>query len=253
MKRMVKKIAAIIFWGMSWWLLISLGPNTPKVLAENLESNSYIIQFGNFNMGAEEQTGETYDVTTTLGQNFAGPYGEYGVSNYFLGSGFQYIYQIKAFRFRLGSTLVDLGLLTSSAHNTATHDIYVTAPGAGGYSVYTYELHPLQTLSGDSAVADTTCDNNDCDEDTAGEWINPDIGGFGFNVSGDDKIGKFLSDDYFMQFANRATNEPMQIIMSSAKAAFDRTASVTYKAGLRGSEAAGRYQTGIVYVAVPGY
>ncbi len=45
----------------------------------------------------------------------------------------------------------------------------------------------------------------------------------------------------------------MQVVMSSSNVAQDQSATVTYKAGVDAQQAAGRYQTGIVYVAVPGF
>lgn len=229
--------------------------NPPQAQAENLESNSYVIQFGNFNITSGEKSGGNYSLTDTVGQSFAGPYGEYGTSNYFLGSGFQYIYQIKPFRFVVGSTLIDLGLLTAGAHNTATHNLLITAPSAGGYSIYAYELHPLQIINGSPIIADTTCDNNDCDQITAKLWQNPNIGGFGFNIQGDDVQSDFQTINHFRQFADvsKIPPESMRVIASSSSASFNRQTTITYKAGLAGSETAGRYQTGIVYVAVPGY
>ena len=47
-------------------------------LAERLVSESYVIQFGNFNMGAGKREGTLYNVSYTLGQTAAGPYGDYG-------------------------------------------------------------------------------------------------------------------------------------------------------------------------------
>lgn len=236
--------------------IISTSFLVAPVLAENLESDSYIIQFGNFNITSGEKSGDTYTVTDTVGQSFAGPYGEYGVSNYFLGSGFQYIYQIKPFQFVISNTNINLGLLTAQAHNTAAHTLLINAPNAGGYTIYAYEAHPLQTVDGSYAIPDTTCDNNDCDETVATIWQDTGVGGFGFNIQGVDVAPDFTSSNHFRQFANKAATspvEPMEAIMSTTSAAFDRLSTVTYKAGLSGSEAAGRYQTSVVYVAVPGY
>lgn len=242
------------------WILLQLVVSTSyfvrQASAESLQSDSFIIQFGNFNITSGEKSGETYTVTDTVGQSFAGPYGEYGVSNYFIGSGFQYIYQIKPFQFVISNTNINLGLLTAQAHNTASHTLLVNAPNAGGYTVYAYEAHPLQTIDGSYAIPDTTCDNNDCDETVAKLWQDTEVGGFGFNIQGNDVASDFLSADHFRQFANKAATspvEPMEAVMSTTSAAFNRQASVTYKAGLSGSEAAGRYQTSVVYIAVPGY
>lgn len=218
--------------------------------ADRLESDSYVIQFGNFNMTAGEKSSASYKVTDTVGQTAPGPYTG---SNYFIGSGFQYIYQIAQFRFSISSTAIDLGLLTAGAHNSANHNISISTRGAGGYQVFAYELRPLTHSAGIDTVADTTCDNADCDETVAKAWVNQNIGGFGFNISGDDVPADFINNNYFRQFADNSSAEPMQVVMSSGNIAKNRTATVTYKAGLVGTESAGNYQTGIVYVAVPGY
>ena len=108
--------------------------------ADRLESNSYVIQFGNFNMTAGEKESSSYKVTDTVGQTAAGPYTS---ASYFVGSGFQYIYQIPNFRFTISDVDINLGILTSGAHNTDSHTVAITTRGAGGYTVYAYELKPL--------------------------------------------------------------------------------------------------------------
>lgn len=221
--------------------------------AENLESPSYIIQFGNFNITSGEKSSDSYTVTDTVGQMGAGPFGQPGSSTYFLGSGFQYIYPLNQFRFEISKLNIDLGLLTPLSHNTDSHTLLVRSPGTGGYLVYAYQLHPLRLVNGTAIIPDTTCDNNDCDETVAAEWQNQDIGGFGFNIAGDDVWSDFLSTDYFRQFANNSTNEPMQPVMGTTGVAIDRVTTVTYKAGLFGNEAAGQYETAVVYIAVPAY
>ncbi len=218
--------------------------------ADRLESDSYVIQFGNFNMTAGEKNSTSYKVTDTMGQIAPGPYNS---TSYFVGGGFQYIYQIGSFRFSISDVDLDLGTLTTDAHNSATNQLTISTRGAGGYSVYAYELRPLTHSNNTNIINDTTCDNNDCDESTATTWVNQSVGGFGFNASGDDVASDFINANYFRQFADNSNSEAMQMIMSSTDIAKNRTATITYKAGLSGIEAAGKYQTGIVYVAVPGY
>lgn len=221
--------------------------------AENLRSDSYIIQFGNFNITAGRKGSESYNLTDTVGQTGAGPFGQYGSSSYFVGSGFQYIYQIENFNFKISDLNIDLGLLTPGIHNTDTNQISITTRGGGGYKIYAYELHPLKHETGLVQIDDTTCDNNDCDETQAGAWVNENIPGFGFNIDGNHVPSDFLNTNYFRQFADNSLNEDAQIVMSSNNIANNEIGTITYKAGVSGSLASGKYQTGIVFIAVPGF
>lgn len=224
-----------------------------EVLAENMESHSYKIQFGNFNMSSGKRAGDSYLLSDTMGGLAVGPYGQYGSSDYFIGSGFQYVYQIDYFVFNISKLNIELGELFAGSFKTDSHTLNITTNGASGYSVYAFENHPLKVVSGTETIPDTTCDASDCDETVAAAWTNPSQAGFGFNVSGDDAASDFLNGNYFRQFANNEASENMQEIMGSTNVALDRTATVTYKASMPGSQAAGNYQTSIVFVAVPGY
>ncbi len=224
-----------------------------RVEADNMESQSYKIQFGNFNMSSGKRTGDSYLLSDTMGGLAVGPYGQYGSTSYFIGSGFQYIYQIDYFVFNISKLNIELGELFAGSFKTDSHTLNITTNGASGYSVYAFENHPLKVVSGTETIPDTTCDASDCDETVAATWTNPSQAGFGFNVSGDDAASDFLNSNYFRQFANNEASESMQEIMGSTNVALDRTATVTYKASMPGSQAAGNYQTSIVFVAVPGY
>ncbi len=234
-------------------LLTLLLISVHQAKAEQMRSNSYEIQFGNFNMTAGEKSSASYNVTDTVGQTGAGPFGSYGSSSYFVGSGFQYIYQIDDFSFQISQVAVDLGTLIANTHNTASHNLTITTRGAGGYAVYAYELHPLRHSNGVATIPDTTCNAGTCSETTAGVWTTQTVAGFGYNMSGNDVPAAFVDSTYFKQFADNSTAEAMQAVMSSSNIASNRTATVTYKAGVTGLQAAGNYQTGVVYVAVPGY
>jgi hypothetical protein len=219
-------------------------------LAERLESGSYVIQFGNFNITSGEKNSTSYNVTDTVGQDAAGLFSG---SSYQVGSGFQYIYQIGRFSFQVSRVAVDLGTLIIGTHNTGSHNLVVSTRGGYGYIVYAFELNPLRRSDHSTFIPDTTCDAGTCSQTAAGVWTNQSIAGFGFNMTGHDIPGDFVNSTYFRQFANNEASEAMQTVMSSANEATNRTSTVTMKAGISSSQAAGDYQTGIVYVAVPGY
>ncbi len=232
--------------------LLIAGTYSPA-LAERLESDSYVIQFGNFNVTSGQKSSANYAVTDTVGQVGAGPYGEYGTSSYFVGGGFQYIYQIDQFSFVISDLSIDLGLLTPGSHSSDTNTLTITTRGAGGYTVYAYEREPLTQVGGIASIPNTTCDAGTCSYTTAGVWSDQDIAGFGYNMSGNDVPAAFTNSTYFKAFADDAQSQPMQAVMFSANIASNRQATVTYKAGVSGSQAAGNYETDIIFVAVPGF
>lgn len=249
--RIVRYLPLILGTGVA--LVVIAISYVPFTQAERLESDSYVIQFGNFNITSGEKSSASYTVTDTVGQTAAGPYGAYGSSGYVVGGGFQYIYPFSQFSFTISQLDIDLGTLTPDSHNTDTNTLTVTAPGASGYQVYAYEDHPLQTLSGANQIADTTCDSGTCTESTAQVWTNQSIPGFGFTATGDDVASDFINTSYFRQFADAASVEPMELIMSRSTSGKNRAATITYKAGITGNQAAGVYQTAIKYIAVPAY
>lgn len=236
-------LSPLLAGGLLVWLV-------SPVQAERLESNSYVVQFGNFNMGSGDQDSASYSMTQTLGQIGAGPYQS---ATKFLGAGFQYIYTIHYFRFAISKLFIDLGELLPGVHNSDSNVLTIDTKGAGGYIVYTYETHPLRHSNNVATLPDTTCDAGTCSESTAQPWTNPLVPGFGFNISGAQVLPDFLSPNHFRQFADNSLGEPMQPVMSSPYVAFQNQATVTYKAGASGAEAAGNYRTEVIYIAVPGY
>jgi hypothetical protein len=221
--------------------------------ATEMRSDSYWIQFGNLNVTSGEKSSASYNVTDTVGQLGAGPYGEYGSSTWFVGGGFQYIYQIDEFSFVISDLIINLGSIIFGVHNSADNTLTITTKGAGGYIIYAYEAHPLKIQSGSTTLPDTTCDAGTCTETTAQVWSNQSIPGFGFNMSGDDVPADFVDTTYFRQFADISAAETAQVVMSSTDIADSRQSTVTYKVGMPATQAAGNYETHVVYIAVPGY
>lgn len=221
--------------------------------ADNLKSDSYLIQFGNFNITAGNKDSASYSLTDTVGQNVAGPFGAYGSSSYFVGAGFQYIYQIGTFEFIISDLDIPLGTLTPGIHSSNTNTLTISTRGAGGFTVYAYQLHPLRLIDGITEIPNTSCDAGTCTINTAQVWTNQSVAGFGFNVDGTTASTDFVNATYFRPFANAEAAESMQPVMSSTNIAENESATVTYKAGISGIQAAGDYETSVVYIAVPGY
>ncbi len=249
MQKILTKSCAFIL-GTLLLSLISLVILPIKQALANMTSNSYLIQYNNVNMTGGEKTSSSYSVTDTVGETGAGRYSSAG---YLVRSGFQYVYTIGYFSFAISNTMINLGQLTVGSFNTSTTAITVTAKGAGGYQVTAYENYPLKIIGTSTTIADTTCDAGTCNEGTAGVWTSTAASGFGYNMSGNDIPAAFVDLTYFKQFADLSNNEAPQIIMSNAGVAKNRQATVTYKAGISGTQAAGNYENNITYIATPGY
>lgn len=218
------------------------------VAAQTMLSPNYKVRMGNFNMTSGGKTSTSYSLTDTVGQTAAGLYASAGYS---VKAGFQYIYTLFDFSFIISDLTVDLGTLTPNAFATASNTLTVSAPGQG-YSVTAQESQTLQNANGD-LVADTTCDSGSCTETAAGVWTDNSALGFGYNLTGNDIAADFTNSSYFRPFPNSALSETPAVVMLSASSGENRQSTVTYKANISTVQAAGNYQTSIIYIATPTY
>lgn len=221
------------------------------ILAQTMKSDGFIIELPNLNSGAGIPVSTNYKLNTTLGQTAPG---EYSSAGYRVKSGFQYISSIIPFSFSVSSININFGSLVPGTPSTATSVLTVSSGGAGGYSVKAKENHPLQR-SGGNTIADTTCDAGTCSESSAQVWTNNTKYGFGFNIAGNDIAADFIGTTYYRQFADASLSEDMQTIMTMASGTVgrSRTATVTYKVNVSGSQAAGSYNNIVSYTAIPSY
>lgn len=220
---------------------------TTSVQAESLTSPSYKIRFGNFNMTSGLKSSSSYSLTDTVGQTAAGLFTS---SGYAVKAGFQYIYTLFDFSFTISSLAINLGTLTPGAFSTGTNNLIVSAPGQG-YGVTAFESTRLKRNGTADYIPDTTCNSGTCTETAANVWTSTSAYGFGYNLTGNDIAADFTNNTYFRPFPDASLSESPATVMSSALAGENRTATVTYKANIGGSQAAGSYETQIVYIATP--
>lgn len=229
--------------------------------AQSFTSTSYQIQFGNFNMTSGKKTSANYSLTDTVGQNAPGQFDSNG---YVLKSGFQYIYDtINQFSFKIDNLAINFGSLVPNIGSTATNNITITTPSGHGYEIITTENHPL--LNNGIIIPDTTCNvSTTCTESTSGVWDTNSVYGFGFkavginssNVAtgvGTSNIFPFPDQNYYRQFANSATQETGQILMTESKPVKEHSSRITYKINISANQAAGEYENSISFIAIPKY
>lgn len=233
--------------------LALFGLGTPPLLksqTESMSSDSYIIQLGNFNTTSGEKSGGGYNVTDTVGQIAPG---EYTSAGYKVFAGFQYIYAIPKFTFRITNLSIPLGELYANQFAENSHQLVISTR-SGGYSILTQTDHELRRAGGPSAssIAHTSCDSS-CSISSAGVWTDPTNAGFGYNVSGVHAASDFVDNTYFRPFADLENAETAQEIASHNAVVRDEVHTVSYRVAILGSQAAGDYSTTVDFLAIPTY
>lgn len=213
--------------------------------AQHFSSNSYNIDWGNFNMTSGRKTSTNYSLTDTVGQNAPG---EYSKTGFRLKSGFQYIYPFDEFSFAIDNLSIDFGSLTPDVATTAVSTLTTTTPSGLGFQISASESSSLALTSG-TIIPDFTGDNSLASESTSDLWQNSNTYGFGFNAN----TSYFTNSNYFRQFANAAIGEISQIIDSSNAPTKNHQTTITYKVNISSNQSAGTYQNYIVYTATPKY
>lgn len=231
--------------------LTLLGIGTPPVLSaavDNMRSDSYIIQFGNFNMTSGEKSSSAYKVTDTVGQTAPG---EYTSTGYKVFAGFQYIYAIPRFSFRITDLSIELGELQNGVFSQQSNDLVITTR-SGGYSILARAENPLRRPSNisNAQIPFTSCDAG-CTISNALPWTDPFSVGLGFTVAGTHKASDFINNTYYRPFADRSQSQAAQVIAQSNDVVKDDVVNVTYRATVAGSQEAGQYQTSVEYTAIP--
>jgi hypothetical protein len=238
--------------------LFFLAPQT--IFAQTFNSDSYKIQWGNFNMTSGRKTSTNYTLTDTVGQNAPGQFDSDG---YTLKSGAQYAYESTyGFSFQIDNLDLYFGYLTPNYASTQSNTITISSPAGHGYQVLVNEDHTLSSFGTNSTIPDTTCDAGTCSESVSGVWTQTSSYGFGFNATGLDDGGNptgigtsgiFANNSYFRQFANAKNNESNQIIMEETVPVKSRSAKITYRIVIGPNQPGGTYQNSINFIAVPKY
>ncbi len=219
--------------------------------AQTFDSNSYHIDFGNFNMTSGRKTSASYTLTDTVGQNAPGQYDSAG---YTVKAGFQYLYENNIpFSFTISNLDLNFGYLTPNVGTTVTNTITISTPTGHGYDILVIANHPLRNLNSTTTIPDTTCDSGTCSESSSGVWTNNSTYGFGFNASGVGTSNFFTNSNYFRPFADDSLNETAQTIMSENQPVENHSALITYKINVSNFQAGGTYENSINFIAIPKY
>lgn len=231
-------------------MLLSALLVTQKTNADDLSSSSFEIKMGTINITGGEKNSASYKLNDTVGQTAQG---EFNSSGYTLKVGFQYISNPVPFTFNISNINLDYGSLVPGTPSTLSNILTITTGSAYGYAVKAIQDHSLKLTAGTDTIPDTSCDlATPCTLTDATAWTDNTRYGFGYNVSGSDADTEFVNSTYFRPFPIQGTDQP-SLVMSKNSATASSSATVTYKINISGSQAAGTYQNGIQYIAIPAF
>jgi len=222
-----------------------------QAIAFTMSNANWVIDFGNLNMTSGKPTGTNYKVSNTVGEIASGLYTG---SNYKVRAGFQYVYSIIPFRFKIDGLEINFGPLTPTNPVTRTNTLTISIGTANGYSVRAYEDHSLLKVGTGSMIPDTTCDGGTCSETTSSAWSNTLTYGFGYrcdNLVATDCASGFTTGTYYKQFANNTYSEIPAAVMTGANVGRSKSVQITYKVNISGTQPPGDYFNQIIYLAVP--
>ena len=225
----------------------------PQAQAFTMSNGNWIIRMGDFTTSGGQATGKDTKLTSSVGQT--GP-GLYTGKNFKVKAGFGYAAADTAeFIFSISDVVVNFGLLTATNPVTRTSTVTISNPLTTGYQVVGYQDHPLVNAT-NIPIPDTTCDNGSWSETTSAPWNSSLTYGFGYRCDPISNItcsSTFSEPDTYRKFSNLQKNQSPQTIIIGKKSGRNRKAKITYKVNISGTQMAGIYNNGIIYIAAPTY
>ena len=216
--------------------------------AQTMSNTNYILKMGNLNSGAGKPTGPNYKVSFTTGQTGANLFSG---TNYKVRAGFQYIYSIIPFRFKITNISIDFSIVSPTIPVLRTSTLTVSNGSSHGYQVTASQNHNLRVNASGREIPATTCDAGTCTTSTAAVWTNSLVYGFGYNcanVTGADCASGFTDSTYYKSFI---ASPSAVAVMSSINVSGKRVSTITYKLNIAAAQAAGLYTNVINYIATP--
>ena len=222
------------------------GLHLPKAYAVSLINNdNYIIEIQNIDTVTEkdlpDQTQAQKNSKSTISQS---------------------IKQIdKPLSISVSDIFIDFGPLTSGNPVKRAVKLGIVSDSID-YQIQGFENHPLSSnknpfsASNNQILADTTCDNGSCNEDTEALWINELTFGFGFTCEPIQNCIDFTENDKYKQFADTSRQEKPQAIIASQPQPHSRltkNTQIIFKANVSANQKPVSLSNTITFIAVPNY
>ena len=222
-----------------------------SVNAQEMSSQNFKVQGGNFNMTSGEKSSCNFKLSDIVGQTAAGQFSSKG---YYLQAGFQNSALGSIFSFTVSPTIIDFGLLTPDLPVVKSLQLTIANGDVLGYQVAVSENQPLSTTA-QAEIADTVCDaENDipCSAGKSAKWIDNKSYGLGYHVFAKTAPQDFADDNSFRPFPSSSRNETQVVILQSQSKNVKDSALMTVKVNIGPNQPVGNYRNVINFTAVAG-
>lgn len=230
-----------------------------NIYAQTMSSSTFKVIWGNFNMTSGKKSSSSFNMTDSVGQNFAQ---QFDSSGFTMKSGFQYIYASyseapNTISFSIDNNLIDFSHLVAGVATTASSTISISCSSIQGYEVQAIQQYPLRNEK-NQIIPNTDC-NGFCSVDYSSTWESGY--GFGFNAIGysgttETGIGTsqyFPNSSFYRPFADSSQSQIPIPIMSEDQDSLDQQARINFKVVVDPLQAYGNYQNAISFIAVGKY
>ena len=221
------------------------------VLAQEMNSENFKIQGGNFNMTSGNKTSQNFKLSDVVGQTAAGLFTSKG---YIINAGFLNAAAGAFFTFTVSPPVVDFGTLLPNTPVEKQILITIANGDVPGYQVKVSENQPLATLVG-AEIPDTACDSgtgNPCTKAQASLWTGSGTYGFGYHLTGKTVPTDFEKEGYYRPFPATRRNEPHILIMESKARKVADTATMTVRVNVSPNQPVGQYRNVLSFTALAG-
>lgn len=220
------------------------------VIAQDMSSQNFKIQGGNFNLTAGSKSSQHYKLTDVVGQTAANVFTSKG---YIINAGFLQSAGAAPFVFTVSPPVVDFGVLTPNMPIEKNLTIYISNGDVTGYSIKASENQPLETTAG-AEIPDTVCDSsgNPCTQTQSARWTANNTYGFGYRMAGLTIPKDFNKEGYYRPFAASRRNESAITVMESQARKVKDTGLMTLRLNTSPSQPVGQYQNVISFIALAG-
>ncbi len=224
--------------------------NLNNIFAQEMSSQNFKIQGGNFNMTSGEKASTNFKLTDVVGQTAAGLFASKG---YLIQAGFLNAAAGEVFSFTVIPPVVDFGSLLPNVPIEKQLTIKIENGNVPGYIVKVAENQPLSTSVG-SEILDTACDTakNPCTTSQASEWIKNTTYGFGYRMTGMTVSTDFAKDGFYRPFPATRRNEQAAVIMQSKARKVKDEANMTLRLNISPEQPVGVYKNVLSFTAIAG-
>lgn len=227
---------------------LSLGQR--EALAQDMSSQNFMIQQGNFNMTSGNKESANFKLSDVVGQTAAGIFNSKG---YIINAGFLNGAAGDTFSFSVDPAIIDFGSLTANTFVDKIVHISVANGNTAGFSIRVVQNNPLAT-SLSAYIPDTICDNSTspCTQSQASVWSSNSTYGFGYRVLGNNTPSDFAKDNSFRPFPAISRNEQPTLIMFSQSPKAVEQANMTLRINISNKQPVGQYKNKLHFTALVG-